>query len=75
MSRRSSAELPDTVASAAYISAYQLTWLSRIVGQRQKCVCATRWMRSAIIRAVSSGRSSALRAFHAWTSPSTISAS
>ena len=75
MSRRSSVGLPVTVASAAYISAYQLTWLSRIVGQRQKRERATRWMRSAIMRAVASGRSSARRAFQACTSPSTISAS
>ncbi len=32
MSWRRSVRSPVTVASAAYISAYQLTWLSRIVG-------------------------------------------
>ena len=32
MSRLSSVLSPVTVASAAYISAYQLTWFSRIVG-------------------------------------------
>src|SRR5918992_224407 len=32
-SRRSSRGRPVTVASAAYISAYQLIWLRRIVGQ------------------------------------------
>ena len=66
---------PVTVASAAYISAYQLTWLRRMVGQRKKRDDATRWMRSAIFAAVSSDSPSARRAFHACTSPSTISAS
>ena len=32
MSRLSSVLSPVTVASAAYISAYQLTWFRRIVG-------------------------------------------
>ena len=74
-SRRSRPGRPVTVASAAYISAYQLTWLRRMAGQRQKRDEATRWMRSAIFAAVSSDRPSARRAFHAWTRPSTISAS
>ena len=72
---RSSVGSPVTVASAAYTSAYQLIWLSRIVGQRQKRERATRWMRSAISRTVRAGSPSSRRACQACTSPSTISAS
>jgi hypothetical protein len=50
------------VASAAYITAYQLTWLSRIAGQRQNALWAVRWIAWRIRAAVRSGSPSARRA-------------
>jgi hypothetical protein len=75
MSRLSSVLSPVTSASAAYISEYQLTWLSRIVGQRQNFPRVVRWIAVRMPSTVEAGSSSSRRARYAYTRPSTTSAS